>query len=84
MPCSLYLTVAGTALTTVLWYRVLQDDEVGRLSLLLFLIPVLGLALAVALFGESVGPFKATGVIATIGALVIATRRAARQGCPRT
>jgi hypothetical protein len=50
----------------VLWYRVLQEDEVGRLSLLLFLIPVLGLALAVALFGESVGPFEVTGVIATI------------------
>jgi hypothetical protein len=58
--------------------------NVARLSLLLFLIPVLGRALAVALFGESVGPFEVTGVIATISALVVVASPAARQERPRT
>ena len=75
-----YLTIAGTALTTALWYRVLQDDEVGRLSILLFLIPVLGLGLAVILFDEVVGRIEMAGVIVTLGALLTVARDARRRG----
>ena len=74
-----YLTVAGTALPTVLWYRVLQEDEVSRLSLLLFLIPVLGLVLAVAVFDEAVGPTETAGVIITIAALITVARGTRRR-----
>ena len=40
------LALVGTAFTTCLWYWLIQRDEVGRLSLPLFAVPVLGLAIA--------------------------------------
>jgi drug/metabolite transporter (DMT)-like permease len=65
----LFLALLGTALTTVLWYWLVQQDDVGRLSLVLFLVPVLGLGLAVALFGESVGILEAIGVVMTLAGI---------------
>ena len=56
-----YLSIAGTALTTVLWYRAPQEVEVGKLSLLLFLIPVLGLALASRCLASRSGPLRQPG-----------------------
>ncbi|MEA3244755.1 MAG: DMT family transporter, partial [Gemmatimonadota bacterium] len=48
----LFLAVPGTAFGTALWYWLVQREDVGRLTLVLFLVPVAGLALAAALFGE--------------------------------
>jgi O-acetylserine/cysteine efflux transporter len=68
-----YLALAGTALPTVLWYWLVQRDEVGRLSLMLFLAPVLGLLFAAALFGERIGVLEAAGVaLAVSGTIVVA------------
>ena len=69
----LFLALAGTALTTALWYWLVQRDDVGRLSLMLFLAPVLGLLLAAALFGERIGAVEVAGVaLAIAGTLVVA------------
>ena len=69
----LFLSLVGTAFTTALWYWLVQRDEVGRLSLMLFLAPVLGLLLAAALFGERIGLFEAAGVtLAVAGTIVVA------------
>ncbi len=64
-----FLALVGTAFTTALWYWLLQRDEVGRLTLYLFLVPVLGLGLAAALYGERLGAIEWTGVAVTLGGL---------------
>ena len=58
----LILALAGTALSTWLWFWLLQRAEAGRLSLYLFLVPVLGLFAAMASFGERLGALQAGGV----------------------
>ncbi len=65
----LFLALVGTAFATALWYWLLQRDEVGRLTLYLFLVPVLGLGLAAALFGERLDAIEWTGVAVTLAGL---------------
>lgn len=50
-----FLGIAGTALPTPLWYWLLQRDEVGHLTLFLFLVPAFGLGIAALAFGERLG-----------------------------
>lgn len=57
-----FLGVIGTALTTVVWYWLVQRDEVGRLSIVLFLEPALGLGLAFLLFNERLSFPQVLGV----------------------
>ncbi len=72
----LYLSLVGTALTTALWYWLVQRDDVGRLSLVLFLVPVLGLGLAVVLLREDVGVTEGIGVAMTLGGIGVVLREA--------
>lgn len=67
----LFLGVVGSAFTLWLWYWLVQQDDVGRLSLLLFFVPLLGLLLAVTLFGEAVGGLELVGVGVTLSALAV-------------
>ncbi len=68
-----YLALGGTALPTALWYWLLQRDQVGRLSLMLFLAPVLGVLFAAALFDERIGMFEGVGIaLAIAGTIVVA------------
>lgn len=69
-----FVALVGTVFATALWYWLLQRDEVGRLSLLLFLVPVFGLALAVVLFGERFGARTMLGVLVALGGTAIAAR----------
>ena len=69
----LFLALVGTSLAFAAWYWLVQYEEVGRLTMFLFLVPVLGLGLAALTFGERVGPVEGVGVgftIAGIGAAV--------------
>lgn len=80
-----FLAVIGTAFATTLWYWLVQHDEVGRLSLALFLAPVTGLLVAVALFGERLRPVELVGVAATLGGVgivLVATPRASHRQDP--
>ena len=76
-----FVALVGTAFATALWYWLLQRDEVGRLALLLFLVPVFGLALAIALFGERLGARVVLGVLVALGGTAIASR--GPRGAPR-
>lgn len=58
----LFLAVAGTALSTWLWFWLLQRAEAGRLSLYLFLVPVFGLLIAMSGFGERLNALQGGGV----------------------
>lgn len=74
----LFLSLAGTALTTVTWFWLLRYDEVGRLSLFLFLTPVLGLGLGAITFGEPIGPVEAAGALLIVGGILAVVRGSAR------
>jgi drug/metabolite transporter (DMT)-like permease len=49
-----FLALAGSALTTLIWFWALQKWDAGTLSLYLFLVPVFGIAIAVGIYGESI------------------------------
>ncbi|MCB1095997.1 MAG: EamA family transporter [Verrucomicrobiae bacterium] len=75
------LAVAGTALTTVGWFWLLQRYEAGRLSILLFCVPITGLTLAAIIQGElpTVLEWIGVGVImAAVGLALCDSRAAAR------
>lgn len=74
----LFLALVGTAFTTALWYWLVQRDDVGRLSLMLFLAPVFGLLLAAAVFGERIGPLEVAGVVLAVIGTVVVAREAPR------
>jgi drug/metabolite transporter (DMT)-like permease len=80
----LFLALVSTALTTALWYWLLQRDEVGRLTLYLFLVPVLGLGLAAALYGVRLGAIEWSGVAVTLAGLGWISADSQRQGARET
>ncbi len=70
----LFLALAGTAFALWLWYWLVQREDVGQLSLLFFLVPVLGLALAALLYGERISPLETAGVAVTLAGIGIVLR----------
>ncbi|MEW5917695.1 MAG: DMT family transporter [Gemmatimonadota bacterium] len=76
------VAVLGTAAATSIWYRLVQSDEVGRLSLYLFLIPVLGLALASILFRENLGGTEMMGIALALAGIAWAVRDSPRHPAP--
>ncbi|HET8908826.1 MAG TPA: DMT family transporter [Ktedonobacterales bacterium] len=68
------LALFGTALTTSVWYWLVQRDNAGRLSLLLFLVPVLGVGLAVLTLGEQIGWREGVGILLTVSGVLLALR----------
>ncbi|MFN8583043.1 MAG: DMT family transporter [Gemmatimonadaceae bacterium] len=80
----LVLAIPGSAFGTALWYWLTQRDEVGRLSLVLFLVPVLGLALGALLFGERVPPTQLLGATLIVAACVIVALGSPRRSAVRS
>lgn len=58
----LFLALAGTALSTWLWFWLLQRSEASQLSLYLFLAPVIGLLIAIGGFGERLNALEGGGL----------------------
>lgn len=71
----LFLGLGSTVAAYLLWYRALARGGIGRMGLTQFLQPLVGVALALALFGEPIGP---TVGIATL--LILAGTALARRG----
>jgi O-acetylserine/cysteine efflux transporter len=67
----LFLGLAGTALSTWLWFWLLQRAEAGRLSLYLFLVPVSGLLIAMGGFGERLNALQGGGVVLILIAVAL-------------
>lgn len=81
----LYLALVGTAFSTALWFWLLRFGEAGRLSLYLFLIPLLGLLLGVLVFGEPLRLPELAGGALVAGAVALAAvdrRRQRARGQP--
>ncbi|MEQ1854923.1 MAG: DMT family transporter [Longimicrobiales bacterium] len=65
-----FLALLGTALPTTLWFWLLQrEEDAGRLSMFLFLTPVLGLASGVAVLGDRIRLIQGLGVLVIAGGL---------------
>lgn len=84
----LFLALAGTSVTTALWYWLLQRTEVGRLTMFLFLVPVVGLGIAALVLGERVGPLELGGAALIVAGIAAVVREGAappleRQNRPR-
>ena len=75
----LFLALPGTAFATALWYWLLQRDDVGRLTLVLFLVPVIGLMLGMALFAERLSAMQGVGVGLALAACGIAAAFATKR-----
>lgn len=72
------LAIGGTALPYLVWNALAQQEEIGRLTLFLFLVPVFGVLLAALIFGEQVTLPEIVGLIAVaVGTLVAARDPAA-------
>ncbi|MDX2004150.1 MAG: DMT family transporter [Meiothermus sp.] len=67
----LVLALAGTAFVTAGWYWLIQGSEVSRLSQWFFLVPVIGLGLAVAFLGERVFWVQVGGLILVSTGLLV-------------
>lgn len=62
----LFLALVGTALAGAVWYWLVQQEDVGRLTMVLFLVPVFGLGLAALVFGERVSALEGAGVVLVV------------------
>lgn len=65
----LFLALIGTALANAVWYWLIRRDDLGRLTMFFFLVPVFGLGIAALVFGEGVSWRAGAGVIATLAAI---------------
>ena len=66
------LAGGATAAATALWYSLVRQEEVSRLSLILFIVPVAGLGLGAVLFGERIGATQALGIVLILGGVGVA------------
>ncbi len=71
----LFLALGVTALPTPIWYWLVRDNnDLGKLTLFLLLVPAFGLALGVALFGETLGTGEVIGTGVILAGVVMAAR----------
>lgn len=59
----LFLSVVGTSIAVALWFWLVQHEDVGRLTMFLFLVPVAGLGLSAAVLGETITPLAGIGLL---------------------
>ncbi len=76
----LFLAIVGTSLVTMGWYWLLQNHEVGHLTLYLFLTPLFGLLIAVIVFNEKVGLLESMGVFLTLAGIGVIALKAVLPG----
>lgn len=78
----LFLALVGTSLATAVWYWLVQREELGRLTVFLYLVPVFGLALSLAVYGERIGVAEGAGVALVLGGVGVAMVESWRAGGP--
>lgn len=84
----LFLALVETSFPTAAWYWLVQQEDVGRLSLFFFLVPVFGLATAWLVLNEAINLYEGTGIVVIlmgIGALIWEASRSPAHGfvyCP--
>lgn len=79
---ALILGLLGTAFVNYAWYKVIQREDVGRVGMFFFLVPVIGLLSSVLLFGEKISAVQAAGMVVTVLAFAFLRNRPAREVAP--
>lgn len=69
----LFLALVGTSFANAIWYWLIQRDEVGRLTMFFFLVPLFGLGIAALAFGERISQLEGIGSLLTIAGVGVAT-----------
>ncbi len=72
------LALLGTSLVYWLWFSLLETVELNRANAFTFLIPLFGVAMGVALFGETFGWLELIGAGLTLWGLDLVVRRPPR------
>lgn len=67
-----FLALVGTALATAVWYWLVEGEEVGRLSIYLFLVPVVGLGVAAVSLGEQISGLQVVGALLAVAGIGVA------------
>lgn len=84
----LFLALVETSFPTAAWYWLVQQEDVGRLSLFFFLVPIFGLGLSALVHKEAINSYEGVGIVvilAGIGALIWEASRTPAHGftyCP--
>ena len=65
------LAIFGTSLAYWLWFSVLREVSLSRANAFTFLVPVLGLAVGVALFNERLSWLQLAGIVAVLGGVAL-------------
>lgn len=73
----LFLALIGTSLVTVMWYWLVEHDQVSRLTLFLFLVPAFGLVVAALTLGERINLVEIVGIGVIVAGISLVVREAA-------
>ena len=65
------LSLLGSSLAYWLWSEILRTTELNRANVFTFLVPVFGLAMGAAFFGETLGWFEIVGIVLTLGGIAL-------------
>ena len=65
------LSLFGSSLAYWLWSEILRTTELNRANAFTFLVPVFGLAMGAAFFGETLGWFEIAGILLTLGGIAL-------------
>jgi O-acetylserine/cysteine efflux transporter len=71
----LYLSLLSTVLANTMYFTMVGRQAVSRLSVQLYLIPLVSVVGGIAILGESVSTFTVAGGLVLLLAVALATRR---------
>jgi len=71
----LALAVFGSALVYVIWMSALTEVPLNKANAFSFLVPIFGLAMGVAFYGETLGISTIAGILLAIVGVVLVTRK---------
>ncbi len=70
-----YLAILSTVVANMILYTLIRSRAVSRLSIQLYLVPLVSLAGGILLLGEAFSPFTLVGAIFLFAAIALATRK---------
>ena len=74
----LFLALADTSFPTATWYWLIQREDVGRLSLFFFLVPIFGLGISTLVFKEAISIYVGVGIVVILAGIGILLWEASR------
>jgi drug/metabolite transporter (DMT)-like permease len=70
------LSALGSSLALWLWFEALERVELNRANAFTFLVPIFGIAIGAAFFGERLAAIQAAGVVLVLTGIVLVQRDA--------